>query len=675
MSDTLKCPKCGAENPKKNKFCDSCGFKVSAPAPKEEPAKKAEKPAEKPAERAAVVEKAAPVEKKKPKPVEKEAAFVPYEPDKSGVSIGGFLINWETLIWLGIIVITLLTRFYDLGAKPLHHDESMHAFYGWKLFKGQGYSYNPMMHGPFHYHANALIYFLFGASDYTARVAPAIYGVIGVLLIYFLKPYLGKKGTLATAFIMAISPMFMYQSRFIREDIFMAVDTLAMAIGLFRYFDSRQPKWLYLAAIGLALSWCTKEATYITLFIFGTFFIIRWFWEYAGRHNAERTQQEGKIYPLLKYWFGGSGLSHFLWALGIFVTIHALFYFNKENLPGVAGFFKNAKGIWDGYTWALTYWLGQQGVERGSQPVYYYWLMIPFYEMLPVFFMLIASAYYLVVKEKRTFFNLCVIWWWVLSMIMYSWAGERMPWLSVHPLLPMIILAGKMFGEILDGEAFGNRGWVKDAAIAMFVLLSMASVHGAFNLCFYGKGANPRESFIYVQSSVDTTLVTQKVKNLAHALKSTKWSSEEFRKTKPEEMEIVVEDYCSWPFAWYLRDFTRVAYPPKQIPSSDVGKPVIFSGIEDHASPTHDKDTLDMLTGDMLNGAKKTSETQYYVPFRYKLREWWAPDEQKWWRAPFAEKMSMLYDRFMYRDVWNDLGSYDFVVYIRKDLEKYWLGY
>ncbi|OPZ65936.1 MAG: hypothetical protein BWY84_00358 [Candidatus Aerophobetes bacterium ADurb.Bin490] len=27
----------------------------------------------------------------------------------------------------------------------------------------------------------------------------------------------------------------------------------------------------------------------------------------------------------------------------------------------------------------------------------------------------------------------------------------------------------------------------------------------------------------------------------------------------------------------------------------------------------------------------------------------------------------------MYRDVWNDLGSYDMVVYVRKDLEKYWL--
>ena len=61
----------------------------------------------------------------------------------------------------------------------------------------------------------------------------------------------------------------------------------------------------------------------------------------------------------------------------------------------------------------------------------------------------------------------------------------------------------------------------------------------------------------------------------------------------------------------------------------------------------HDKDTFDMLTGDYVtqsvNGVnkqvKKTSDTQYYVPYRYKLREWWAPDEPTWWKAPFNEKM------------------------------------
>jgi len=669
MPELIKCQKCGSENPGNNKFCDSCGYKLSVPAAVRENVKKTEKP-----EKAEKIEKPADkVEKKKIK-VPEASVFTPYEAEQTGAArIAGFTLDWELLIWLGIIAVTIFTRFYDLGVKPLHHDESMHAFYGWKLFKGMGYSYNPMMHGPFHYHANALIYFLFGASDYTARVAPAIYGVIGVLLIYFFKPYLGKTGTMATAFIMAISPMFMYQARFIREDIFMAVDTIAIAIGLLRYFDSRKPGWLYLSAVGLALSWATKEATFITLFVMGTFFIARWFWEYSIRFNPDKFEAESKIFPTVKYWLG-SGRSIFLWALAVFATVHALLYFNKEPLPGIQGFLHNAKGIWDGYTWALTYWIGQQGVERGSQPIYYYFLMIPFYEMLPLFFMLIASVYYLVKAEKRSFFNLFCIWWWVLSMAVYSWAGERMPWLTVHPLLPMILLGGKMVGEIIDRKEWGLK---RDFGIIIFILLSMCSIHGAISTCFTGSGASPKESFIYVQSSTDTTLVAKKIKNFAHALKSTNWGGSEFRNFKPEEMEMAVEDYCSWPFAWYLRDFTRVAYPPKQIPDSDIGKPIILSGIEE-AAAGHDATTKLRLTSDtkIENGRTvKKTDKEIYVPFRYKMREWWAPDEARWWKAPLGEKISLLWKRFMYRDVWSDLGSYDFVVYVRKDLEKYWLSY
>ena len=101
------------------------------------------------------------------------------------------------------------------------------------------------------------------------------------------------------------------------------------------------------------------------------------------------------------------------------------------------------------------------------------------------------------------------------------------------------------------------------------------------------------------------------------------------------------------------------------IPDGDVGKAIIFSGIEE-ANVGHDAAVKAKLEND-------------YVAFRYKLREWWAPDERKWWSAPLFSspgkpgKIEMMWDRFMYRDVWNDLGSYDMVVYVRKDLEKYWL--
>jgi uncharacterized protein (TIGR03663 family) len=662
MSDTIKCPKCGEENPRTNKFCDSCGAKLSAaPAVKDEP-KAAEK-----------------IEKKKTvKPAGEKAkeyrdlaapVFAGAEDMETGAVKGGVIINRETLAWLAIILVAIMLRFTDLGLKPLHHDESMHAFYGYKLFKGEGYSYNPMMHGPFHYHANALIYFLFGVSDYTARAAPAIYGVIGVILIWFFRPYLGRLGAVLTALIIAISPTFVYQSRFIREDIFMAVDTIALVIGLFRYFDTKKPAWLYLAAVGLAFSWATKEATYITLFIFGTFLFGRWIWEYSYRNIPEKMQKEGRVYSTVEYWLKGGGGKIFLYALMIFVLVHGALYFNKE--PNVS-FFVNLKGIWDGYVQALVYWLGQHSVERGSQPWFFYILQIPFYEMQSVVFMLIASVFYLLKPERRTFFNLFCIYWWVMSMALYSWAGERMPWLAIHPLLPMCILAGKFATEMINKKEWE---WRRALTIAGFILLTMASIHGTMNLCFYGKGASPKESLVYVQTSTDITRVANKIIAFANEMKESKWASQDFRNYDPTNMEIVCEDYCTWPFAWYLRDFKKIAYDPKDIPRGEMGKPLILSGIEE-ANQGHDERVRQMLTSDTkVDDSGKTVKKkpeEIYVYTRYKLREWWAPDREKFNKAGFGDQFKMLYDRFMYRDVWNDLGSYDFVVYVSQPLEKYW---
>src|SRR5262245_63309328 len=77
-------------------------------------------------------------------------------------------IPWEIAFYVGIVFVAFLLRMHDVGVRALHHDESLHAIYSWKLFQGQGYVHDPMMHGPFQFHAKALMYFLFGDSDVTA---------------------------------------------------------------------------------------------------------------------------------------------------------------------------------------------------------------------------------------------------------------------------------------------------------------------------------------------------------------------------------------------------------------------------------------------------------------------------------------------------------------------------
>ena len=48
-------------------------------------------------------------------------------------------IKKEFIIFSSIFFIAIILRLYDLSSRAMHHDESLHVFYSWKLFKGLGY--------------------------------------------------------------------------------------------------------------------------------------------------------------------------------------------------------------------------------------------------------------------------------------------------------------------------------------------------------------------------------------------------------------------------------------------------------------------------------------------------------------------------------------------------------
>ncbi|MBM4432001.1 MAG: TIGR03663 family protein, partial [Chloroflexi bacterium] len=170
--------------------------------------------------------------------------------------------DWEKAAYAALILIAAVARFWHVGERALSHDDSLHALYSWKLYNGEGYTHDPMMHGPFMYHFNALIYFLFGASDATSRFSVALFGVIVVALCYALRRWIGKAGALSAAVMLTISPVVLHYSRHLRHDLLVAVWELLLIIACFRYLESRQPRWLYVAAGALSLSFCTKEVCF-----------------------------------------------------------------------------------------------------------------------------------------------------------------------------------------------------------------------------------------------------------------------------------------------------------------------------------------------------------------------------------------------------------------------------
>ena len=89
-----------------------------------------------------------------------------------------FSLDLEKLAYLALIVLGFVTRFYDLGARVMSHDESLHTQFSWYLYEGKGFSHTPMMHGPLKFEVTAFLYWMFGDNDFTARMSAALMGVI-----------------------------------------------------------------------------------------------------------------------------------------------------------------------------------------------------------------------------------------------------------------------------------------------------------------------------------------------------------------------------------------------------------------------------------------------------------------------------------------------------------------
>src|SRR3990172_4345391 len=114
-------------------------------------------------------------------------------------------LDWEKALYIVLIVLAIITRFYNLGERVISHDESLHTFYSWELSKGKGFVHTPLMHGPLQFHSLALSYTLFGASDFTARVPATVSGVLAVGLMYFFRKWLGRAGALLASLFFLIS--------------------------------------------------------------------------------------------------------------------------------------------------------------------------------------------------------------------------------------------------------------------------------------------------------------------------------------------------------------------------------------------------------------------------------------------------------------------------------------
>ena len=349
-------------------------------------------------------------------------------------------------IYATLFLIGLGMRLVRLGDQAVHHDESLHGYFGYQIAIGNEYEHSPLTHGMFLFELIAAMFFLFGDSEFTLRLGMVLFGSALIFVPLLLRKQLGDVGALLTSVMLTFSPALFYFSRFARNDILMAFFIALLAVAMWRYIEEQRNRWFYVAAAALGLSMATKESAYIFVVIFAAYFA--WATRYEirdillGNMKLNEISPQGHILVLLvgltapfyvagialfQDLFGltlaavegtpgvvtgapdgstatavaavltlavfGVGVAIGAWwnwrrfwvALAIFWAIYAVIMTNfGSHYPGVI------TGVWQ----SLGYWLAQQDVRRGDQPWYYYFIMGSVYEFLPMLTAMGVALYY-----------------------------------------------------------------------------------------------------------------------------------------------------------------------------------------------------------------------------------------------------------------------------------------
>lgn len=620
-------------------------------------------------------------------------------------------LSIEQAAYIALFVIATLLCTINLGVRPYHHDESIHAYYSWKVTQqGVGdYRYDPVYHGPVLYYSSAAVLWVAemvaggltrlgftgvgtGDSDFTGRLSAVLFGLGVMGFAWPLRRYLGRWGALSFLALLTFSPAWIYFARFVRHDVYLALANLAAVYFAFRYGETRKSWYMYLGGFFISLAACTKEDEYVL----GAWFLVSFagmlLWEVvAGRRTLGNVLAEVGT-------FFKTSLVPLLTGLVVFAIVWLALYTSFGTHP------EN----WNPVKRALEYWIGQHNIKRIGAPWYYYFPQFFLYEPLIFFPTLVVLISPLFGKRPRhslgawlhigaqagfvlwlvlligsilgaaevapfrtllaglppqkealgvllalsgglAILRLAAVWvpdrftrfiilWTYGSLGFYGWAQEKVPWLLVPQLLPLALVGGQWFGQMIErGELRRTGNRVALALVGLFTLSSLIQANFIWDAPKpeeAGARLNPpvrhAELLAYVQSTYDIHKIMDRIEEIARVTRT------------GTATRLAVGGDATWPFSWYLRH-----YPVNWAASvRKVDVPLLIVDKKPEVTKA-----VDEALGDRFEK----------VPFA--IRGWW---EANWSKATPANFLGFVFTRV----AWSEVGSSDAVAYFCKHPEQ-----
>jgi len=170
---------------------------------------------------------------------------------------------------VGLSVLSLALRLFDLGGRVFHWDEGRVGYWILRYHETGQFHYRPIIHGPFIQHADALLFHVVPVTDFWARFPVAVVTAALPLTAWLLRRHLDDREVVALGLLLAVQPLLLYYSRFMRSDMLVGAFAFAAFALLVRAFDTRRLGPAVAASAALALGFASKENAilYVACFV------------------------------------------------------------------------------------------------------------------------------------------------------------------------------------------------------------------------------------------------------------------------------------------------------------------------------------------------------------------------------------------------------------------------
>ncbi|MEE8452163.1 MAG: flippase activity-associated protein Agl23 [Thermoguttaceae bacterium] len=486
-------------------------------------------------------------------------------------------------------------RLTDLGNRPMHCDEAVHAIKFGRLLEDDDYVYDPKeYHGPSLNYLTLPIAYMTGKEQLTEitetdlRLLPAVFGIALIGLVWLLRNELGTAAILWAAVFTAVSPAMVFYSRYYIQEMLLITFTFGAIIAgikgvrhlfgtdrdrphliavkpdghLFRTepAKSRFMSCVWLAALGVCLGMMHASKETCVIAIFCIVFPVA---VYFGLRLAVAFHREREL-QFLADCFGGR-----IW-IGCLSALVVLLVAAGVSMMFFSSFFANPGGIVDSMTTYFVYLgrsSGEGSVGRHVYPWHYYlshlfwfdrgegrvWIGSLWTELSIALLALVGLIAGAMGKgfDKETgrvhvpMVRLLGVYT-VLMTLIYSALPYKTPWCALGFLHGMILLAGV-------GAAVLIRVAPQRVSKSLVVMLLIAAVghlawqaHRASFVAF----EDPKNPYVYSHTTNDVPVLCQRV--------------EEIARLHPDGRDMHIQVLCPdadhWPLPWYLRHFTRIGW-------------------------------------------------------------------------------------------------------------------